>query len=387
LKPISESADAAALAATVDEQSSLRLVYGVGSLDRLGELAAELGAKRVLLVTDRGIVQAGHAERAVTSLKKSGLDVRDFDGVEENPTTKHVTQCVAAAREFSVDALVAVGGGSSMDTAKGANFILTNGGEMRDYWGVGKAKLPMLPMIAVPTTAGTGSEAQSFALIADEHTHQKMACGDKKAMCRVAVLDPAVTVSQPPMVSSIVGIDAIAHAVESFVTRKRNPLSVVYSQSAWRLLTGHFALVLKEPENLQARGAMLFGAHLAGRAIESSMLGAAHSAANPLTARHGITHGIAVGIMLPAVVRFNARLCNHWYAELIGSNDDAGEKLASRLTEFLKRARLPQRIRDCGIQESSIEMLAEEAAQQWTAHFNPRPIDAQDFAELYRQVW
>src|SRR6266566_1396857 len=173
-----------------DHQPRTRLIFGVNSVDRVGELARELGAKRVLFVTDAGIVAAGHAERAQLSLKAAGLQIAVFDRARENPTTKCVDDCVAVAASAAIDTIIGLGGGSSMDTAKGCNFLLTNGGRMQDYCGVGKATKPMLPLIAIPTTAGTGSECQSAALIADERTHQKMACLDPKAASRIAILDP-----------------------------------------------------------------------------------------------------------------------------------------------------------------------------------------------------
>ena len=185
----------------------------------LGALAGELGARRALVVSDPGIVAAGHTQRGLDSLVKAGISVQLFDGVAENPTTDNVEAGVAVARAHDPELIVGLGGGSSMDCAKGINFLYTNGGRMQDYWGVGKATRPMLPMIAVPTTAGTGSETQSFALISDAKTHVKMACGDKKASFRVALLDPELTVSQPPRVTALTGIDAIAHALETYVTQ------------------------------------------------------------------------------------------------------------------------------------------------------------------------
>ncbi len=207
----------------------------------------------------------------------------------------------------NVDLIVGLGGGSSMDCAKGVNFLLTNGGRMEDYWGVGKATKPMLPMIAVPTTAGTGSEAQSFALIAQAESHMKMACGDKKAACRIAILDPELTVSMPASVTAATGIDAISHAVETFVCNRRNAISQLFSRQAWRLISHGFPRVLADPTDLDARGAMLLGAHLAGAAIENSMLGAAHSMANPLSAHFDTTHGVAIGVLLPHVIRLMAQ--------------------------------------------------------------------------------
>src|SRR6185295_16923122 len=215
--------------AAFDHQPRTRLVFGVNSLERLGEVARDLQASKVLLVTDPGISAAGHAIRAVKFLESAGLKVSVFDKVMENPTTRVVDDCLSVAKSNGIDTFVALGGGSSMDTAKGCNFLLTNGGRMQDYWGVGKASKPMLPLIAIPTTAGTGSECQSAALIADEQTHQKMACLDSKAAARVAILDPVLTLSQPLAVTAHTGVDALAHAIETMVTRNRTALSQLYS--------------------------------------------------------------------------------------------------------------------------------------------------------------
>ena len=386
--------DADVLLASFDCQPRTRLVFGENSAARVGELARELGAKRVLLVTDKGIVAAGHAGHARHALESAGIAVVCFDQVEENPTTRCVEKCAEAARATGIDTWVGLGGGSSMDTAKGGNFLLTNGGHMRDYWGLGKATRPMLPLIAIPTTAGTGSECQSFALITDENTHQKMACGDPKAAARLAILDPALTVSQPPRVTACSGIDAIAHALETAVTRKRHALSLVYSREAGKLTLTSFSRVLTHPDDLAARGRMLLGAALAGVAIENSMLGAAHATANPLTAHYGVVHGQAVGLMLPAVVRFNARdpLPKRAYAELAtaaaivapgGDIDRAAEALAARLERLLNEAGMPRSLAALGIARSDIPNLAREASQQWTAGFNPRALTIPDFEGLY----
>jgi alcohol dehydrogenase len=376
--------------AAFDHQPITRLVYGPGSLRRLGELTRECGGKRVLLVTDPGLEAAGHPQRALASLREANLEVFVFDGVEENPTTRHVEACVAAARAARIDFLVAVGGGSSMDCAKGTNFLLTNGGQMADYKGFGKASKPMLPSITVPTTAGTGSEAQSYALIADEQTHLKMACGDRKAAFRVAILDPEVTVSQPPKVTAVTGIDALAHAVESYVCTRRSPLSQMYARTAWRLLEPNLEVVLRDPTNLKARGAMQLGANFAGSAIENSMLGACHACANPLTAHYGLTHGVAIGILLPHVIRFNAPAVGPLYADLareavrVNGNDQvAAEALAQRLGELTAAAGLPPTLTACGVSPTILPLLAEEAAEQWTGKFNPRPVTEADLLKLY----
>jgi len=301
---------------------------------------------------------------------------------------------VRFARPHNIDLIVSVGGGSSMDCAKGINFLLTNGGKISDYKGFGKATKPMLPSIGIPTTAGTGSEAQSYALIADESTHMKMACGDRKAAFRVAILDPEVTVSQPAKITALTGIDALSHAVESFVTSKRNPVSQMFAREAFALLEVNLDKVLTNPRDLEARGAMQMGAFLAGTAIENSMLGVCHSCANPLTAHYGVTHGLAIGIMLPYVMRFNAKTVDAEYGALIeetglrnGVAGGAGEVLAERITQLMRLAQLPTRLSDCGVSRGILPVLAEEANQQWTARFNPRPVTEGDIQGLYEAAW
>jgi alcohol dehydrogenase len=362
-----------------------RVVFGPGSINRLGELARDLGGTRVLLVTDPGLEHAGHPQRAVGALRAAGLSVEVFDGVEENPTDRHVVAAVKAARTHRADLLVAVGGGSAMDVAKGTNFLFTNGGTMADYRGFGKATKPMLPSIGVPTTAGTGSEAQSYALIADESSHLKMACGDRKVAFRIAVLDPEVTLTQPRAVTAITGIDSIAHALESYVCTRRNSLSQMYARHAWQLLNSNFECVLRHPHDLAARGEMQIGAHFGGMAIENAMLGCCHACANPLTAHYGLTHGKAVGVMLPHVIRFNAAAVEPLYAELAhdaGLNDGA-EGLAQRVTALLRVAELPASLTECGVSRDILTLLAEEANQQWTARFNPRPVTETELLRLY----
>jgi alcohol dehydrogenase len=366
-----------------------RLIFGPDSLERVGEVARELGAKRALLVTDAGIVAAGHAGRAVGFIAAAGLQVEVYDRVHENPTTRDVAECVDAARAANADILIGLGGGSSMDTAKGCNFILTNGGEMKDYWGVGKATKPMLPMIAVPTTSGTGSECQSAALIADEATHQKMACLDAKAAARIAILDPLLTVSQPPKVTAATGIDALTHALETAVTRKRNGISKVFSHESFRLCFLSLSHVLENPADVEARARMQLGAAYAGTAVENSMLGAVHSAANPLTAHHGVVHGQAVGIMMPIVMRFNARVpeAAAIYAELARSVGlPTVEALAEEFTALLARSGLLAPLRDLGVRQEGIAALAEEAAKQWTAQFNPRDVTSEAFTGMYEEA-
>jgi alcohol dehydrogenase len=376
-----------------DFQPRPRVVFGEGVVGRLGDLARELGFRRTLLVADAGLVASGHVGEAARSLEGAGVSFVPFHDFGENPDTEMIGRGRDFAAAAGVDSLVGLGGGSSLDCAKGVNFLLTNGGRVQDYQGYGKARRPLLPMIGVPTTAGTGSEAQSYALISDAETHAKMACGDPSAAFRLALLDPALTVSQPPRVTASAGFDALAHAVETYVTTRANPLSDLYAREAWRLLEANYERVLAAPADTGARASMQLGSHFAGAAIENSMLGAAHACANPLTQRYGTSHGEAVALLLPHVVRWNAAAVGERYRELLrlsgrdARGGDSGELLAARLEELARAGGLGLTLRAAGVAAGEIEMLAAEASRQWTGTFNPRAFDAEAARRIYEAAY
>ena len=371
--------------APFSSRPSPKLVFGPGVLKELPALIRDAGGTSVLLVTDRGLIRAGHAARATALLEAAGIPVALYDHAHENPTEADAATCRDFARAHRFDCFVALGGGSSLDTAKAANFLLTNGGAMRDYHGYGKAAKPLLPLIAIPTTAGTGSECQSYALVSRDDTHEKMACGDPKALARAAILDPELTATQPKSVAILTGLDALAHALESAVTTKRNAISSVYSESAFRHLAAAIGNVIAGRATLDDRGHMMLGAALAGLAIENSMLGAAHAAANPLTARHGVVHGHAIAVMLPHVLRFNAAdpAAAAIYTRLASLLPGPARPLDTWLTETIAAAALP------ALDSNTMDFiaLAADATQQWTGKFNPRPLQAADFAALYRSAF
>ena len=353
--------------------------FGVNESHKIGEHIKDFNTSKVLIVTDNGILEAGHLDPVVNSLNESEINYEIYTNVKENPSTDDVDECVDFAKNKSIDLIIGLGGGSSLDTAKGVNFILTNGGTMHDYRGVGKATREMLPFIAIPTTAGTGSECQSFAIISDSTSHEKMACGDLKAAARIAILDPTLTTSQPRRISAHTGIDAISHAVETLVTKKRTNDSIQYSRLAFSLLNRSFEKIVNDPNDLDARSDMLLGAAYAGTAIECSMLGSAHASANPLTAKFSIPHGAAVGLMLPHVIKYNSSI--EEISELYNSLSE--ESLSDRITSLLKVSNIPSKLGDYGIKKESFKDLANEASGQWTGNFNPKQTDHADFMNLY----
>jgi alcohol dehydrogenase len=371
-----------------DWQLHTRIICGAGTLAQLGDRARELGT-RALVISDPGIVTAGYTARAEALLEGGGVATALFSEVHENPTTDDVDACLAVAQAFQPEVLVALGGGSALDTAKATNFLLTNGGPLSDFWVASPHRRgfanPLLPLIAIPTTAGTGSEVQCHALIAEAKTHVKMALGEAGAEPIIALLDPELTLTLPHSVTAQTGIDALVHAIETAVTKPRTPHSLLFSYEAFRLLSVNFSRVLENPTDLEAREAMLLGATWAGLAIEYSMLGIAHSLANPLTAHFGVVHGQAVGVMLPHVIRFNAAdsTVRRSY-EALGQSPEA---LAEQVTAWLEQAGLQVRLRGCGVDKSALPTLATEAARQWTAAFNPRSVTVDDLADLYRAAW
>lgn len=380
-----------------------RVIFGPDTIDRLGSLANELKCTRALVVSDPGVVKAGLYNRGESSLRNAGVEVAGFHDLSENPTDLDVEKGLVAAKAFQPNLLIGLGGGSSMDCAKGMNFLYACGGRIQDYWGIGKATQEMLPMIAIPTTAGTGSETQSFALISDSQTHVKMACGDPRVACRIALLDPTLTVTQPRMVTALTGMDAITHALETFVSSKRNPMSECYSREAWQLLAQGFGTVLNQPLDIEARGRMQLGACFAGMAIEASMLGAAHALANPLTATLGIAHGQAVGLMMPHVIRFNGQIMEEQYAQLakllptdLVDNEaiSSSEVIARLCGRWLTEASLATTLEDLSqwpphlrgdprLTGQMMDELSLAASKQWTASFNPRPTSINDLRSLY----
>ncbi|YCM46621.1 iron-containing alcohol dehydrogenase [Verrucomicrobiaceae bacterium 227] len=343
------------------------LLHGPGSLAKLPSVVSG----KALIVTDSGIVAAGHVARAVALLG----DVVVYDGVHENPTESNVAECADFARSVQPDVIIGLGGGSSMDTAKGALFLLSGGGRMSDYQGHGKAKGEMLPFIAIPTTAGTGSECQSYAVLSRDGSHEKMACGDPRALAKVAILDPELTASMPLSVARLTALDALSHALESAVCSKRTEESQQTSIEAFRKIEPVIEAVLSGTATLEQRGEMLLGAALAGRAIEASMLGAAHASANPLTAAYNVVHGRAVLTMLPTVMR--------WNAEVVG---EVYESLRTDLISWVEGLRELAELVPVVIEAEAIPALAAHASKQWTGQFNPRPFTEQNYVEIYQQA-
>ena len=375
-----------------DFQPRTRVIFGAGALARLGELARELGFRRTLLVADAGVVQAGYVAAAVRRARGRRDRRRSRSTTSARiPTPRWSKPAGRLRRRSAIDSLIGLGGGSSLDCAKGINFLLTNGGTMADYRGYGKATTPLLPMIGVPTTAGTGSEAQSYAVISDASTHMKMACGDPSAAVKIAILDPELTMSAPGRVTAMAGYDAIAHAVETWVTIAPDAaLGHVLAAGLGSAERGVRTRADAPRRSRCARRRCSLGSHFAGIAIEQSMLGAAHACSNPLTARYDLAHGLA--LVDPASARRPLERAGSVASATrrsLNQHDaaDGAEQLADRLERFARAGGLGGTLRDHGVPADALPELADLAAEQWTGTFNPRPFDAAGALEIYRAAY
>jgi alcohol dehydrogenase len=354
-----------------DFRPRTRVLFGAGEFARLGEVAREQNATRCLVLADQTMVDASYAQEAVRSLKARRMDVFSFHDFASPATVAAVEAARAYAAPHGVNLVVGLGDGNALDLAKAVNVVITNGGSIRDYWGYGNVAKPLLPMIAVPAVAGCGGEAQGSTVIYDAEARANMICGDPKMFFRTAILDPKLTLAQPTPATASSGYQAISQAVETLISTRRTSISECFSREAWRLLDANFERVLRLPQDLEARSAMLLGAHFAGLAIEYSALGPAHACAQPLMANFKMSCGAASALVLaPALA---------WMEK------DAD--LAARLRVLADAADLPASLREASVPEQILPRLAEEAAAQWTGRFSSRHFDAEAAFEIYRAAY
>jgi alcohol dehydrogenase len=371
-----------------------RLISGDGSA---ADLAGLLPDGPCLFVTDRDVLRLGLPELCRSALEEAGREIVLFDAVEADPSKETLLAAVELGRRHGVTHVVGFGGGSPMDVAKLAAYLLGSGDELDEIWGVNVAKGQKLPLALVPTTAGTGSEATPISVITCEGG-VKLAVNAWPLVADWAVLDPGLTLGLPAHVTAATGIDAIVHSVEAYTSaRLKNPLSDALAREAFRLLTGNLMKAIEEPTNLEARSAMLLGAHLAGQAFANAPVAGVHALAYPLGGIHHLPHGLSNALMLRVVLQHNSEAARELYAELApilapeceGQGSQARcALLIDRLDQMVIASGLKPRLRDHGIAESDIPVLAKEAMKQTRLLVNnPCPIEEGDARRLYEAAW
>lgn len=374
-----------------------RLVCAHGSARELASLLAGLGARRPLLVTDPGLVGIGLVAPVLAALEAAGTPAVLFDRVQEDPPESVVEAAAALGRRERVDAVVAVGGGSSMDVAKVVAVLLGDGDqELADLYGVDQVRGPRLPLVLVPTTAGTGSEVTPVAVITTGTT-TKAGVSSRLLLPDVAVLDADLTLGLPPRVTAMTGIDAMVHAIEAYTSRvKKNPISDHLAREALRLLSANLRRAVTRGQDRDARAGMLLGACLAGQAFANAPVAAVHALAYPLGGHYHIPHGLSNSLVLPAVLDFNLSVAAPLYAELAtivapdatGSDEARAMALREFLVTLIAAVSLPATLAEAGVPREDLGMLAEDAMlQQRLLVNNPREVNREDALAIYTTAW
>ncbi|WP_206455467.1 iron-containing alcohol dehydrogenase [Aurantimonas marina] len=375
------------------------IVFEPGAARRLGPIAAKTLGARVLLVTDPGLRVLGLCDPAIASLTESGAAVTIFDDVAADPKLSILVAATDAARSLDATGVLGFGGGSSLDVAKLAALIAGSGENLDEAWGVGNAKGPRLPLVLVPTTAGTGSEVTPVSIITVGE-EEKRGVSSPLILPDIAVLDAELTLGLPPAITAATGVDAMVHAIEAYASKSanNNPLSKMLAREALRLIGANIETVIAEPANVEARGAMLLGSMLAGQAFANSPVAAVHALAYPIGGTFHIPHGLSNALVLPHVLRFNAPDAAHLYAEIAADAFPALEREEStqgrcaafveELAALSKRLGLPPRLRDVGIGEEHLAKMAADAMkQQRLLVNNPREVAQADALSIYRAAW
>ncbi|PWR24692.1 iron-containing alcohol dehydrogenase [Zavarzinia aquatilis] len=374
------------------------IVFEAGAATRLAHHARRLGP-RLLFVTDPGLRRLGLCDPALAALEAAGIALTVFDTVEADPSLETLNATVAAGRTGDVTGVVGFGGGSSLDVAKLAALLLGSGEDLDGAWGVGNAKGPRLPLLLVPTTAGTGSEVTPVSIIT-VGAEEKRGVSSAVILPDVAVLDPLLTLGLPPAITAATGVDAMVHAIEAYASASpnNNPLSKMLARQALQLIGAHIETAVFDGKNIEARGAMLLGSMLAGQAFANSPVAAVHALAYPVGSLFHVPHGLSNALMLPHVLRFNAPDAATLYAEIaadafpvLAAEDSVQSRCAGfieALTLLAARIGLQPRLRDVGIGEEALPRLASDAMkQQRLLVNNPRPVTEADALSIYRAAW
>lgn len=376
--------------------TSASAIFGAGESARIGDIARSRLGQKILFVTDAGVMKIGLADAALAALRAAGCDVAIFDAVLADPPEDIVLACAAMAD--GRDGVIGFGGGSSMDVAKLAALLARSGETLGAIYGVGMAKGPRLPLMLVPTTAGTGSEVTPISIVTTG-TNEKKGVVSPIILPDIALLDPDLTLGLPPHVTAATGIDAMVHAIEAYASKNanNNPVSKILAREALRLMGGNILAAVRDGKNRDARGAMLLGAMLAGQAFANSPVAAVHALAYPLGGHYHIPHGLSNALVLPEVLRFNAPEAAYLYAEiavdafpeLAGIGTQArGDAFAERLHQLAQECGLPTRLRDAGVTRESLPMLADDAMKQTRLLVNnPRTLAHADALGIYERAW
>lgn len=364
------------------------LHYGAGALTELGPTARQLGLRHVLLVTDAGMLRLGVADQARALLEQAGLRVAIYGSVQPDPTLANVMEGRDLLRQESCDGIVAVGGGSSIDCAKGIAVHHANAGLLPAMMGVEQIPEAGVPVIAVPTTAGTGSEVTRVMVLTDTARDVKMMFASRHCLCAAAIVDPTLTLSMPRSLTAAVGVDALTHAIEAYVSRRAQPMTDLLALSAIRLIAGHLRAAYEDGANLLARDAVMLGAMQAGMAFSNASVALVHGMARPLGACFHLTHGVSIAVLLPAVTAFSLAAAPERYARIAAEMGEA--EIVPALRRLNRDVQIPS-LRSLEVPEARftalLEKMAGDALASGSPANNPRQPDQTEIVAIYREVY
>jgi alcohol dehydrogenase len=368
-------------------------LMGVGSSNEIGAKSAELGAKKVMIVTDAGLNKMGVAAKIAENIKAAGVDVLIYDGAEPNPTDKNVHDGVKVYVDNKCDFIVSLGGGSSHDCAKGIGLVTAGGGHIRDYEGVNKSKVPLTPLIAINTTAGTASEMTRFCIITNTDTHVKMAIVDWRVTPLVAIDDPVLMLGKPPALTAATGMDALTHAVEAYVSTIATPITDACAEKAIRLIADWLRPAVALGSNIQARDMMCYAQYLAGMAFNNASLGYVHSMAHQLGGFYNLPHGVCNAILLPAVCDYNMIACPDRFADIAAfmgvettgmSVTEAAAAGIESIRELSASIGIPAGLKDLKVKEEDFKVMAENAKKDACQLTNPRTATLDQVIAIFK---
>ncbi|GEN36847.1 iron-containing alcohol dehydrogenase [Aneurinibacillus danicus] len=372
------------------------IFFGVGAIRQLSKIISLQTVERILIICDEGVKKAGILDLVLQEIKQAQIDCIVFSEVEANPSSTTVNKASQILMDSKADLIVAVGGGSPLDTAKAVGVVATNGGDITQYEGIDKFEFPSLPVVAVPTTAGTASEVTNFTVITDLEREYKVTIGGRKLAARWAIVDPVLTLTLPPKLTASTGLDALVHAIESYTSTMAYPLSEALALEAIRVISDSLRQAVYNGDNLEARTKMLYGSLVAGMAFNNTRLGNVHAMSHPLSAKFNVPHGVANSVLLPHVMEFNRMAAPGKFARIAIEMNEVREGAKSELemskdaiTAVQKLASdigIPDNFRDYGVTVDSIPGMAQDAMKSGNILVNPRKTSIEDVITLYHKT-
>lgn len=370
-------------------------LMGPGSVKQAGQQAKGLGATRALIVTDSGLFKMGTADQVKNIIEDSGLSAVIFPGAQPNPTDTNVHDGLRVFKEEKCDLIVSLGGGSAHDCAKGIGIVAGNGGHIRDYEGIDKSTKPMIPLIAINTTAGTASEMTRFCIITNTNTHVKMAIVDWRCTATVSINDPVLMIKMPASLTAATGMDALTHSVEAYMSTAATPLTDSAALMSIKLIGENLRQAVANGENFEARNNMAYAQFLAGMAFNNASLGYVHAMAHQLGGFYDLPHGVCNAILLPHVERFNLisnpnRLAD--IAQALGENitglsvRDAAEKALDAIVRLSKDIGIPRGLKELGVKEEDLKIMSENAMKDACSLTNPRKASLDDIIQIFEDA-